>query len=115
MWRNPALCCINRYIDESHNPELFTCHQLEQSLADYRAVQKKVQAYKVCPIIKGWLGHPKLFIITISMREGGISEPSISNQEGLVILAIPLLRIGRNGLTSCSRTAFNAQIPHCNR
>lgn len=39
--------CLFRYIDEGHNPELFTSHQLEQSLADYRAVQKKVQAYKV--------------------------------------------------------------------
>ena len=38
---------LSRYIDEGHNPELFTSHQLEQSLADYRAVQKKVQAYKV--------------------------------------------------------------------
>lgn len=38
---------FSRYIDEGHNPELFTSHQLEQSLADYRAVQKKVQAYKV--------------------------------------------------------------------
>lgn len=38
---------FSRYIDEGYNPELFTRDQLEQSLADYNAVQQKVQAYKV--------------------------------------------------------------------
>ena len=37
-----------RYIDRGQNPDLFTRHQLEQSLADHQAVQQKVQAYKVC-------------------------------------------------------------------
>ena len=35
------------YIDSGRNPELFTRHQLEQTLSDYEAVQRKVQAYKV--------------------------------------------------------------------
>ena len=34
------------YIDSGRNPELFTRHQLEQTLSDYEAVQSKVQAYK---------------------------------------------------------------------
>ena len=38
---------ICRYIDEGHNPELFTRHQLKQTLADHEAVQRKVKAYKV--------------------------------------------------------------------
>lgn len=35
------------YIDKGQNPELFTRHQLEQTVADHQAVQKKVEAYKV--------------------------------------------------------------------
>ena len=35
------------YIDSGRNPELFTRHQLEQTLSDYEAVQRKVQAYRV--------------------------------------------------------------------
>ena len=38
---------IPSYIDQGHNPELFTRHQLEQTVADHQAVQRKVQAYKV--------------------------------------------------------------------
>ena len=40
--------CYYSYIDSGRNPELFTRHQLEQTLSDYEAVQRKVQAYKVC-------------------------------------------------------------------
>ncbi|CAI8032873.1 Mediator of RNA polymerase II transcription subunit 10 [Geodia barretti] len=37
---------VLNYIDTGRNPELFTRHQLEQTLSDYEAVQRKVQAYK---------------------------------------------------------------------
>lgn len=37
---------VLNYIDSGRNPELFTRHQLEQTLSDYEAVQRKVQAYK---------------------------------------------------------------------
>lgn len=42
--------CYYSYIDSGRNPELFTRHQLEQTLSDYEAVQRKVQAYKVWQI-----------------------------------------------------------------
>jgi len=35
------------YIDEGKNPELYSKHQLEQTLAKHQAVGKKVEAYKV--------------------------------------------------------------------
>ena len=35
------------YVDDGRNPQLFTQHQLEKTLADHQAVQKKVEAYKV--------------------------------------------------------------------
>lgn len=38
---------LNSYIDEGKNPELYSKHQLEQTLAKYQAVGKKVEAYKV--------------------------------------------------------------------
>ena len=34
------------YIDDGKNPELYSKHQLEQTLAKYQAVGKKVEAYK---------------------------------------------------------------------
>ncbi|XP_065917461.1 mediator of RNA polymerase II transcription subunit 10-like [Dysidea avara] len=34
------------YIDEGKNPELYSKHQLEQTLAKHQAVGKKVEAYK---------------------------------------------------------------------
>ena len=34
-------------MDDGRNPQLFTQHQLEKTLADHQAVQKKVEAYKV--------------------------------------------------------------------
>lgn len=39
------------YIDEGKNPELYSKHQLEQTLAKYQAVDKKVEAYKVTILI----------------------------------------------------------------
>lgn len=42
---------IPSYIDQGHNPELFTRHQLEQTVADHQAVQRKVQAYKVASLV----------------------------------------------------------------
>ena len=44
--------CFLRYIDSGQNPELFTRNQLKQTLEDHQAVQKKVQAYKVCKFLK---------------------------------------------------------------
>ena len=46
------------YIDQGHNPELFTRHQLEQTLEDHEAVQRKVQAYKVYTVSYGALASP---------------------------------------------------------
>jgi mediator of RNA polymerase II transcription subunit 10 len=38
---------VLNYVDEGRNPDLFTQHQLEKTLADYQAVQKKAETYKV--------------------------------------------------------------------
>ena len=48
---NYSLCAAHSYVDDSRNPELFTKHQLEKTLADHQAVQKKVEAYKVYNIM----------------------------------------------------------------
>ena len=55
--------CDSSYIDSGRNPELFTRHQLEQTLSDYEAVQRKVQAYKVCRNC-AQDPNPKLFSFT---------------------------------------------------
>lgn len=38
---------VLNYVDDGRNPQLFTQHQLEKTLADHQAVQKKVEAYKL--------------------------------------------------------------------
>ena len=35
------------YVDDGRNPDLFTQHQLEKTLGDYQAVQRKTETYKV--------------------------------------------------------------------
>ena len=40
------------YVDEGKNPQLFTKDQLEKTLDDHKAVQKKVEAYKVRKIVQ---------------------------------------------------------------
>ena len=53
VWQAPqfisavTVFSIPRYIDQGHNPELFTRHQLEQTVEYHQEVQRKVQAYKV--------------------------------------------------------------------
>lgn len=38
------------YVDDGRNPDLFTQHQLEKTLGDYQAVQRKTETYKVCTL-----------------------------------------------------------------
>ena len=51
---------LHSYIDKGHNPELFTCHQLEQALADHQAVQHKVHA--------GLQGKPRMSVCLLILR-----------------------------------------------
>lgn len=40
------------YVDDGRNPDLFTQHQLEKTLGDYQAVQRKTETYKVKEIFE---------------------------------------------------------------
>ena len=82
---NDSECCLcqtihDSYIDKGQNPELFTRHQLEQTLADHQAVQKKVEAYKVRVVLnfcKGWS-------LDVPLPEPGVSWAAYpSSTEGI--------------------------------
>ncbi|XP_011408963.1 PREDICTED: mediator of RNA polymerase II transcription subunit 10-like [Amphimedon queenslandica] len=38
---------VLNYVDDGRNPDLFTQHQLEKTLGDYQAVQRKTETYKM--------------------------------------------------------------------